>query len=215
MAELVLPAEALRNDLIAQWVRDNGLCVEAYTGDELAVALAASIRPAQLIVCADTMSESDLRASVALHPGRVVITAMDHVALLADAVGHGHQRIVVHVRGAVAAGFRFDTAAFDAAIERILGLRALALLGLYCDLGAGEDESSACAAAIADMIIEMARIRRHHDMVLTRLGLAGGCLIPSGGQGLPQLAEQIDEALGEACARLRFPRPRVDVFPRL
>ena len=175
----------------------------------MAVALAASVPPAQLIVDAHSLSESELRATVNLHPGRVVVSTAEHVAVLADAVERGPQRIGVQVGRAY--GFQVDTAAFDGAIESILDERSLALLGLHCDLGDREDDFDDCVVAVSDMILEMVRIRRHHDIVLTRLGLGGGCLAPA--DGLPRLAEQIDEALDDACARLRFPRPRVDVAP--
>ena len=113
-AELVLPADALRNGLIAKWVRDKGTSVEVRTGEELAVALAASIRPRQLIVFTHSLSESELRATVNLHPGRVVVGAAEHIAVL-DTVGHGPQGVVVQVGGGVTAGFRSDTTAFDGA----------------------------------------------------------------------------------------------------
>ena len=57
------------------------------------------------------------------------------------------------------------------------------------------------------MITEMTQIRRHHGVVLTRLGLGGGRAVPSGDwtTELPELASQIDESLDDACATLRFP----------
>ena len=177
----------------------------------MAVALAASIRPRQLIVFTHSLSESELHATVNLHPGRVVVGAAAHIAVLADTVGHGPQGIVVQVGGGVTAGFRSDTTAFDGAIDSILGRRSLALLGLHGDVQPGEDGFAGCLAAVADMVLEMSRIARHHEIVLTRLGLGGACLVPT--VGLPQLIEQIDEAVGDACARLRFPRPRVDIAP--
>ena len=95
--------------------------------------------------------------------------------------------------------------------------RRLNLVGLHCDVGSEEHDFVSYPAAIGHMITEMTQIRRHHGVVLTRLGLGGGRAVPSGDWTieLPELASQIDESLDDACATLRYPRPLVVLSPGL
>ena len=43
MTEIALPANSLRNRVVAKWVRDERIGVDVRTGEELAVAIAAGI----------------------------------------------------------------------------------------------------------------------------------------------------------------------------
>ena len=88
---------------------------------------------------------------------------------------------------------------------------------MHCDVGSEEHDFVSYPAAIGHMITEMTQIRRHHGVVLTRLGLGGGRAVPSGDWTieLPELASQIDESLDDACATLRYPRPLVVLSPGL
>jgi diaminopimelate decarboxylase len=55
----------------------------------------------------------------------------------------------------------------------------------------------------------MARLRRRHGKVLTRLSLHRDAPLSDSRTESEELAERIDEALDDACASMRFPRPRV------
>lgn len=67
------------------------------------------------------------------------------------------------------------------------------------------------------MIAAMADVRARHGVILTELNLGGGHAIPyaSGDPelNLDQLADVIEDALDEACAAERFPRPQIVVEP--
>ena len=61
----------------------------------------------------------------------------------------------------------------------------------------------------------MSRIRREHDVLLTRVSLAGmdvgeHWLEPS---ILRRVAEGIGEVVGDACTQYRYPRPALTVSP--
>src|SRR4249919_1920524 len=111
----------------------------------------------------------------------------------------------------VESGFRFDSNESDRAIAAVLDHEWLNLTGLHCEVGSQDHDFVSYPAAIGHMIAEMARVRRNHRVVLTRLGLGGGRAVPSGDWAveLPQLAAQIDDSLDDACGTLRFPRPLV------
>jgi len=226
MTEIALPAYALRNLAVAKWARDQRLAIDLRTGQELAVAIAAGIHPARMTVHADGMTDSELRATANLEPGRLVVSSMSHIDLLASAVGRTLSVFVsvtdvnapvLTVAGTKKCGFRFDSIEFDHAVEAVLAARRLNLIGLHCDVGSEDNDFVSYPAAIGHMITEMTQIRRRDGVVLTRLGLGGGRAVPSGDWAteLPELACQIDESLDDACATLRYPRPLIVLSPGL
>ena len=226
MTEIALPAYALRNLPVSKWARDQRLAIDVRTGKEFAVAIAAGIHPARMTVHADRLSDSELRATANLEPGRVVVNSMSQIDLLASAVGRTQGVVicvtdvnapVLTVAGTEKRGFRFDSTELDRAIKAVLAAKRLNLLGLHCDVGSEENDFVSYPAAIGHMITEMSQIRRHHGVVVTRLGLGGGRAVPSGDWAteLPELASQIDESLDDACATLRYPRPLVVLSPGL
>ena len=228
MTEIVLPASVLRNRMVAQWARDKSLSTDVRTGEELAVAIAAGIHPARMTVHADTMSESDLRATVKLTPGRVVVSSFKQIEAVAAAVEHRSQSVFVHVidvnaptlavadgHYSMCDGFRLDSTALDRAISAIVNNARLDLVGLYCDVGVSEHDSVSYPAAIGHIITEMTQIRRQYGAVLALLGLGGGRVVPASdwSVALRELAGQIDESLDDACATMRYPRPIVVLSP--
>jgi diaminopimelate decarboxylase len=228
MTEVAIPAYALRNRAVAKWVRDHQLTVEIRRGEDIAVAIAAGIHPARMTVHADGLTESDLRATVSLAPGRIIVSSFAHIDLLAAAVEHRTQAVLVRVidgnapalalvdgRYAFHDGFRLDSTELDRAVESLFNYSRLDLVGLYCDVGAYEHDFVSYPAAIGQLITEMTQIRRQHGVVLPLLGLGGGRAVPSAdwSVALPELANQIDDSLDDACATMRFPRPIVVLSP--
>jgi diaminopimelate decarboxylase len=228
MTEIALPAHALRNRTVAKWARDQHLAIDVRTGEELAVAIAAGIHPARMTVHADIMTDSELRATSNLAPGRMVVNSMSQIVLLGSIVEHRRTQAVVvcvtdvnapvsNIAGAKTHGFGFDSHELDHAVGAVSGDKRLNLVGLHCDVGSDDHDFVSYPAAIGHMITEMTQIRRHHGVVLTRLGLGGGRAVPSGDWTieLPELASQIDESLDDACATQRYPRPLVVLSPGL
>ena len=119
MTEIALPAYALRNLAVSKWARDQRLAIDVRTGKELAVAIAAGIHPARMTVHADGMTDSELRATANLAPGRVVVSSMSQIELLASTVEHRTQGVVIcvtdvnapvlTVAGTKKRGFGFDS----------------------------------------------------------------------------------------------------------
>jgi diaminopimelate decarboxylase len=222
--EIALPATALRNRVIAKWVRDHRVTIDVRTGEELATALAAGVRLQRLTLYADALSESELHAAVNLGVGRVVAASVQQIELMRSVVAKRAQDVVIRmtdvntpilatagVADRVSVGFRFDSNESDTAIAAVLDHEWLNLVGLHCEVGSQDHDFVSYPAAIGHMIAEMTHIQRNHRVVLTRLGLGGGRAVPSGDWmvELPQLAAQIDDSLDDACGTLRFPRPLV------
>ena len=228
MSDIALPSSALRNHVLAEWVHDERLTVDVRSGDELELAVAVGIHPGRMTLHADGLHESELRAAIALGPGRIVVSSMGQLHVLAPAVGRRTQGVVVRVtdvnpaapavageEDSVARNFRFDSVELATAISWISAMVRLNLVGLHCDVGSNDHDFVSYPAAIGDMITEMASIRRHHGVVLNRVGLGGGRAVPSGDWSveLPDLAAQIDQSVDDACATLRHPRPLVVLSP--
>ena len=205
MAEIALPACALRNRLVARWVRDQRVALDLHAGEDLAIAVAAGIHPSRLTLQADGMSNSDLRVAAQLGIGVIRVGSMTHIESLA-AVDYRRQRIVVCLTDGATGGFRFDSLELDHAVGAIVAGNRFNLVGLHCDVGSHAHEFVSYPAAMGQMIMEMDHIRRHHRVVLTRLGLGGGRAVPlrDWAVELPDLAMQIEQSLDDACATLRY-----------
>jgi diaminopimelate decarboxylase len=224
MTEIAFPATALKNRSIAKWVRDHRVTVDVRSGEELATAIAAGVQLHRLTLYADALSESELRAAVNLGVGRVVAGSVQQIELLRSTAAKRAQDVVIRMTDLNSpvlaitssddmgpSGFRFDSTESDTAIAAVLEHEWLNLVGLHCEVGSQDHDFVSYPAAIGHIIAEMTHIRRNHGVVLTRLGLGGGRVIPLGDWAveLPQLAEQIDDSLDDACGTLRFPRPLV------
>lgn len=215
-AEVALPARALWNRVVAKWVRDHRVAVDLRAGEDLAIAVAAGIHPSRLTLHADGLSESDLRVAARLGIGLIRVASMQHIETLA-AVDYRRHGIVVCLTDGDTGGFRFDSLELDHAVGAVTSGNRFNLVGLHCDIGSHEHEFVSYPAAIGEIVMEMDHIRRHHRLVLTRIGLGGGRAVPSGdwSVALPELAMQIEQALDDGCATLRYPRPLVVLSPGL
>jgi diaminopimelate decarboxylase len=214
MAEIALPACALRNRLVAKRVRDQRTAVDLRSGEDLAIAVAAGVHPSRLTLHAEGMSDSELRVAAQLGIGVVRVGSMKQIESLA-AVDHRRQGIVACLSEGATGGFRFDSLELDHAIGAIMAGNRFNLVGLHCDVGPHAHEFISYPAAVGQMVTAMDQIRRHHRVVLTRVGLGGGRAVPLGDWAveLPALATQIEQSLDDACATLRYPRPLVVLSP--
>ncbi|MGW4097329.1 LysA protein [Mycobacterium sp. NPDC004974] len=197
--ELALPAGALRDNSVARWARDHGLAVEVRSSGDLAAAIGTGIHPMRLVVHADGFDGDELVfCSANLGVGRVVANSVEQVHLLVScAVRHRRQRVIL---GATAA----DT------VSAVLNGPRLDLVGVYREIGSGEDCFTGFPDAVGELIAQMADIRRTHAVVLTRVWIGGGGFdFTTGPDDLSELGRSIEMTLDDACATLRFPRPVV------
>lgn len=198
VVELSLPANALHDNAIARWVCARSVAVEVRNGRELAIARSAGVHPMRMTAHADGLSADELVfCSAGLRVGRVVVTDADHVEVLAAA--RRRQPVLMGSLRRRLARAVFDCTTVEA-------------VGMYSDVDHAAHHSVSYPSAVGAMLTEMNRIRRDHGVMLTRVALGGRHLPFGTGPGeLSEVAAAVDEALDDACAALRFPRPSVVV----
>ncbi|MCA1007458.1 diaminopimelate decarboxylase [Rhodococcus hoagii] len=230
-AELAYAAKALMIRAVADWVTNEGLSLDVCSSGELAIALSSGVDPARIILHGNAKTAAELRAAVHAGVGRIVVDSHTEIRLLAS-LARGRQRVLVratpgidiHGHPAVTTGvddqkFGFPIAGghLDAAVRLVLEQPSLELAGLHCHLGSQITDSGLFAAAIDRLIGQMDQVRRDHGIILTNLNLGGGHAVPyrpgDPQMDLTDLARAVDDALDEACARNRFPRPDITLEP--
>jgi diaminopimelate decarboxylase len=221
-AEIAVPANELRITAVARWIADHSVAVEACTGDELHLAIAKGIRPARIVVDGDALSDGELSRAVHLGVGRVIVGSTRPVELLAASSELRTQGVLIRssdrgddsYRGVdhdtwLRFGAHHATDEVDHAITAVLASRRLSLQGLHAEVGSRDGAFPGYPTAINHLVAEMDRVRRDHGRVLTRLSLHNDLPLIDTEVGLRPLADQTDDAIEEACAGMRFPRPRL------
>lgn len=209
MAEIAYPAEALKVKGVAEWVAKQRWAVEAHTSGGLGIAIQAGVAPARITMCCDTLTESEVRCVVGLNVGRLGVSSAEQIDVVASCSdARRPQNLLLRMtRGEM--GLPLAGSAADAAIDAALGDVGLRLIGLESCV----DATAAYAEVVDQLIGQMEHVRRSHGVVLDYLGLTA--FEDFGAQAvLSEVATTIDDALDDACARFRFPRPLVVFSPR-
>ena len=220
--EITCPAMVLRDTALARWVRKHALAVDVRTSGELAIAVANGIHSGRIVVHGDSLCDPELRCAANVGVGRVILDSasqVDFLALCSEKRAHGvlirttdpglrSSWEVIESSGSAPLGAS-PAPSTDHAIAAVLGHRRLSLLGLDARIGLHEGAFVSCMAAIGHLISEMARVRVQHAIVLRQLGLHIDLPLKDSDIVLRSLADRISATLDDACATMRFPRPRV------
>ena len=200
-AAVSYPAELLRIGAVAAWVSRHGVGVDVTTVDELDCALAADVRPLRIVMHGE-LPITDLCALDA-GVGKFVVKSGKQVVALAAGAAQRIQRVLIDVT---------DQCAEEMAAE-VTSTNRLDLIGLHCQLGDADDETT--ADIVRGMIGQMSRVRRKHGVILTRLSLGGLEAIAGCGDrsDLRRAAELLDDAVEDGCAWHRYPRPALVLSP--
>ncbi len=230
-AEIAYAGKALLTRAVATWVREEGLSLDVCSAGELAIALSAGVDPMRIILHGNVKTSADLAAARAAGVGRVVVDSTTEITMLAATSRH-RQNVLVRVTPDVDArthravttgvadqkfGFPLAHGQAEDAIRRVLAQPHLNLVGLHCHLGPQITDPAHFGTAIDRAVAAMAQVRLDHGTILTQLNIGGGhgisytagdpCLDPTA------LAATVEDALDDACARHRFPRPRITLEP--
>ena len=199
-AAVSYPADVLRLDAPAEWIRRHGVAVDVDDIDGLGLALSAGVVPQRIIMHAsDPAVVAMVRAGEA-GAGRFVVNSHAQVGILAGPASH-RLRVLVDVT-------TDDTDALVAAVVAGVGLD---MIGVHRRLRSGDDGR----AAVRAMIATMRGISQQHKVIPARLSLGDvdaadwGCAPTD----LPAIAAAVDEAVEDGCIAGRFPSPAVNVSP--
>jgi Pyridoxal-dependent decarboxylase, pyridoxal binding domain len=195
------PAAFLGFGALTEWIRRHRVTVDVSTAGELDRAMAVGIDPAR-IVMHPNRAAACIRGAVDAGAARFVVSSRQQIAILADSADR-IQRVVIDPTGD----------ATDSLVSEVVAHPELDLIGLHYRLDASDDAIG--AIGLRRVVAEMARTRREHAILLTRISVAG---LDIGECGLePRLLRRVAEAIGEviddACAQYRYPRPALTLAP--
>ncbi len=229
--EVVYAAKSLLSVGVARWATEEGAGLDVSSAGELATALAAGVDPARIVMHGNAKPVDELRDAAALGVGRIVIDSLMEIAYLScetrkpqrvllrvtpDVDIHGHAAVMTGVNDQKF-GFTLAGGRAAEAVRRILHQPLLKLVGLHCHIGSQVTDPALYGEAARRMIAAMADIRAEHDVTLSELNIGGGHGVPyvSGDPELKldELSDVIADALDQACAAERFPRPRIVIEP--
>lgn len=195
-ATISYPAGVLWMDPVANWVRRHGVCVDVSSAEELELAVAKGISPRRLVMHRADATARPIRLAVNAGAGRFVVDSAQQVAVLAESARRT-QPLLVDVTGRPA----------DALAADVVAHPRLDLIGLHCRLG-GVDREPA-GEILREMIAQMSWIRHQHGVILTRVSLADAAELCCDRSYLRDVSAALDDALDDACARFRYPRPAI------
>jgi len=197
------PAAVLRMDAVATWVRRHGVGIDVATAEDLDHTLAAGIAPLRIVMHCRDGDAGPTRLAVNAGIGRFVVNSSQQLASLASGDPRP-QRVLIDVTSESAETF----------LAPVSSCGRLDLIGLHCQLGdAGDDPAR---RSVFDMVAQMSWIHRKYGVILTRVSIAEGeasdwrCQ-PS---DLSRVAEVLNDAVEDACARYRYPQPALVLSPR-
>jgi diaminopimelate decarboxylase len=228
---VVYAGQALLTTTVAQWVVEEGLGLAVCSPGELAIATAAGIDPARIVLHGNAKTTDELRDATAAGVGRIVVDSLTELSVLGYLLRRPQKVLLrvtpdIDIRGHRAVntgvtdqkfGFTLDDGLFNEAVKRISQHHLLTLVGLHCHLGSQITDATPYGEAIRRLVPAMADIQGRHGVTLSELNIGGGHGVPYR-PGDPELdlralAATINDALGESCARERFPRPTIVVEP--
>jgi diaminopimelate decarboxylase len=191
------PAEAIRLDALAGWMRRERVTVDVSNADELDWAMVAGIHPSHIVMHGLDAAAGLIALDVGV--GRVIVESAEQMAMLRPCAT-GPQAVLVDLT--------------DACLDRpLLVDRRVTFHGLH--YRADGAEITGLAEIIVAMIAEMAGISRKWGGVLSRLSVGGVDLTDSDAdpRSLRRVAQTINEVTEEACIRFHYPRPALTLSP--
>ena len=192
------PADVLRLGAVAKWMRREGVTVDVTSADELDRATAAGIPASRVVMHCNDANPDPIRCALDAGAARFVVGAPGQIAILAE--GTRREQVVVDVSSPEASAFTWEVVAHD----------RLDLIGLHRRLDDGDD----AAHVVQTLIVQMSRLSNNHGIVLSRISLAGFDHDCCGDlRALRHVAEAINDAVEDACAHCRYPRPAFTLSP--
>lgn len=223
---------------VARWIAEDGLHLDACSGNELALALAAGFPAARIALHGNNKSLVELQLAVEAGIGHVVLDSFDEidrlVPLAASRVAAGGAPVPVLIRSTVGIEahthefiatahedqkFGFSLATGDAltAAVRVIREPALELTGMHSHIGSQIFDTAGFEAAAHRVVGLLGQVHQATGMLLGELNLGGGFgiayLADDDPVGPADVAVRLRAVVAAECAALGLPVPRLAVEP--
>jgi diaminopimelate decarboxylase len=219
---------------VARWIADDGLHLDACSGNELALALAAGFPAERIALHGNNKSLVELQLAVDAGIGRIVVDSFDEIDRLVPIAGRSGRPVPVLIRATVGIEahthefiatahedqkFGFSLATGDAltAAVRVIREPALHLAGLHSHIGSQIFDTAGFEAAAHRVVGLMGQVHQATGEVLGELNLGGGfgiAYLPDDDPvGPDDVARRLRTVVAAECAALDLPVPRLAVEP--
>ena len=229
-AKVYYAGKAFLSIEVARWVTDAGLNIDVASGGELAVALAAGVRPSRLGLHGNNKSLAEIDRAVGVGVGAIVIDSRIEISRVAEAAArHGRvQQVRLRINSGVHASTheylataredqKFGIPLADAA-EFVALIRAepsLSFLGLHSHIGSQIFESDGFAEAARRLFALHAELLEGGPVPELNLGGGFGIAYTSVDEPLSidQIAVRFADIVAAGAAELGIPVPVVAIEP--
>jgi diaminopimelate decarboxylase len=219
---------------VARWIADDGLHLDACSGNELALALAAGFPAERIALHGNNKSLVELQLAVDAGIGHVVLDSFDEIDRLVPLAEASGRPVPVMIRATVGIEahthefiatahedqkFGFSLATGDAltAAVRVIREPALRLTGLHSHIGSQIFDTAGFEAAAHRVVGLLGQVHQATGELLGELNLGGGFGIAylSDDDPVPpaDVARRLRAVVAAECAALDLPVPRLAVEP--
>jgi hypothetical protein len=202
-AEIVYPARVLTLAATAKWVRsqirDRNARIGVREQRELALAIAAGIRPAQVVCHCENADTRTFWHAMGLGVGLFIVNAERQLVTI-SACSPQPQSVLVDVAAAQV----------NELIAAVIATERLKLIGLHCQL----DNVGQVIGDISRVIGQMVQSFPDHAMGLSRLSVAVSEPVHGSSEAVRAHVEAIRGALENKFRRLGVPYPILMLSPR-
>ena len=233
-ADVYYASKAFLCTAVAQWVAQEGLCLDVCSGGELAVAIRAGFPGERIGMHGNNKSAAEIRAALDYGVGRIVLDSFDEIdrvtAIAAElgVVAPVMIRVTVgveaHTHEYIATAhedqkFGFSLAGGHAykAAERVLSEGDLRLLGFHSHIGSQIFDTAGFELAARRVLELHARVAREQGVQLPELDLGGGFGIAYTSEHHPlspaELGAGMARIIERECRAEGIPAPRISLEP--
>ena len=223
---------------VARWIADDGLHLDACSGNELSLALAAGFPAERIALHGNNKSPVELRMAVDAGIGHVVVDSFDEIDRLvplgAARVAAGGTPVPVLIRATVGIeahthefiatahedqkfGFSLSTGDALEAAKKVAAEPGLHLTGLHSHIGSQIFDTAGFEAAAHRIVGLLGAVRDATGQTLEELNLGGGFGIAYLSEDDPvsphDIAAKLRTVVAAECTELGVPVPRLAVEP--
>ena len=227
-ADVYYAGKAFLCSAVAQWVMDEGLCLDVCSLGELSVAMRVGFPGARIGMHGNNKSVDEIRAGLRYGVGRIVLDSfqeIERVAAIAaelDVVAPVMVRVTVgveaHTHEFIATahedqkfGFSLAGGQAEAAVLAVLAEDRLALLGLHSHIGSQIFDVSGFEIAARRLVELHVKVATEHGYLMPEMDLGGGYGMSYTSQHTPMTPAELGDQLAGVVRREL--KPLADAVP--